>query len=72
MFALVSSSAFPERPPPVLGTPGQAGRAVAPVDEPPSHTPLEEATAAIAGIDAIMFPTAAVPTHSALERGAHT
>lgn len=56
----------------MLGTLGQDGRAVAPVDEPSSHTPLEEATAAIAGIDTVMLPTAAVPTHSALERGAHT
>ena len=34
-----------------------------PVDEPSSDTPLEEATAAIAGIDAVVFSTACVRTH---------
>lgn len=35
-----------------------------PVDESSSHTALEEATAAVAGVDPIMFTTARVTTHS--------
>lgn len=41
-----------------------------PVDEPPPHAPLEEATAAIAGVDAIVLPAAAVSTYAALQGGA--
>lgn len=41
-----------------------------PVDEPPPHAPFEEAAAAVAGVDAVVLPAAAVPTHAALKRGA--
>lgn len=45
-----------------------------PVHQPPPHAPLEEATAAVAGIDSIVFPTTAVPAHTTLQlqRGATT
>lgn len=36
-----------------------------PVDEPPPHAALEEAAAAVAGVDAVMFPAAGVAAHSA-------
>ncbi len=36
-----------------------------PVNEPPPHAAFEEATAAIAGVDAVVFPTAGVSAHFA-------
>lgn len=67
------SSSFPEYPPSLPGTFRgwrAAGRCPAsPVDEPPPHAPLEEAAAAVAGVDAVVLPAAAVPTHAALQRG---
>lgn len=36
-----------------------------PVNEPPPHTAFEEAAAAVAGVDAIVFPAAGVSTHFA-------
>lgn len=41
-----------------------------PVDELPADTALEEATAAVAGVDAIVLPTAGVTTHLAQQHGA--
>lgn len=52
---------------------GRGGRASRPppVAEPPAHGPLEEAAAAVAGVDAVVLPAAAVSTHAALQRWAH-
>lgn len=36
-----------------------------PVNEPPPHAAFEEAAAAVAGVDAVVFPTAGVPAHFA-------
>lgn len=38
---------------------------VLPVNEPPPHAAFEEAAAAVAGVDAVVFPTAGVSTHFA-------
>lgn len=43
--------------------------APSPVDEPPSDASLEEAAAAVAGVDAVVLPAAAVPAHAAPGRG---
>lgn len=53
------------------GSPTRGPCPPSPVNEPPSHASLEEAAAAVAGVDAIVLPTAAVSTHAALERGSH-
>lgn len=42
-----------------------------PVDEPPPDAALEEAAAAIAGVDAIVFPAAGVAAHFAHQGWAH-
>lgn len=66
MFALTASS-----PPRDLAGLPRGACPSSPIDESPPHTPLEEAAAAIAGVDAVVLPTAAVPAHAALDGGAH-
>lgn len=41
-----------------------------PVNQPPPHAALEEAAAAVAGVDAVVFAAAGVAAHSADQRGA--
>lgn len=43
---------------------------LSPVDEPPPHAALEEAAAAVAGVDAVMFAAAGVSAHFADQRRA--
>lgn len=45
--------------------------ALLPVDEPPPDTALEETTAAVAGIDAVVFPAAGVAAHFAHQGWTH-
>lgn len=42
-----------------------------PVDEPPPDATFEEAAAAVAGIDAVVFPAAGVAAHFAHQGWAH-
>lgn len=43
-----------------------------PVNEPPPHAAFEEATAAVAGVDAVVFPAAGVSAHFADESRAQS
>ena len=43
--------------------------ASSPVDEPAAHAALEEAAAAVAGVDAVVLPAAGVPAHLAQQSG---
>lgn len=42
-----------------------------PVDEPPPDAALEKAAAAVAGVDAVVFPAAGVAAHFAHQGRAH-
>jgi len=46
------------------------GEVALPVDEPPADAALEEAAAAVAGVDAVVLAAAGVPAHLAQQGGA--